>query len=76
MTVQGFVADDGKKYIGCPLCDEALLIKTSKKGRSYFTCQSCGLQMFLRYDVGERRLEQILSKGADNANDSRISEWI
>lgn len=55
--------------MGCPLCDRAIKLGYSKKGKTYATCNSCGLQLFLRSDRAEQRLAEILAKGVDGDGD-------
>ncbi len=43
----------------CPLCGKDLPIQYSKKNKPYVTCTECGLQMFIRYEQGIQRLEEI-----------------
>ena len=43
----------------CPLCDEALEIGTTKKQKPYMICEPCGLQIFVRYQKGIDRLEEL-----------------
>lgn len=46
----------GVLYVGCPLCNEALPLKTTKHGRPYFVCRYCGLRVFINYQAGQDRL--------------------
>lgn len=46
----------------CPLCDEWLPVKTSKKNKPYILCPECGVQMFVRYKIGERRMSKKCKK--------------
>lgn len=43
----------------CPLCQRSLEIRETKKEKPYLTCESCGLQMFVRYRKGIQRLEDL-----------------
>lgn len=47
------------KKFPCPLCQEPLVIHTSKKGKPYCTCNEDGLQLFVRYQKGIDRLEEL-----------------
>lgn len=47
----------------CPLCQNPLEIKDSKKGKPYLVCEDDGLQMFVRYRRGIRRLTEISERG-------------
>ncbi len=41
----------------CPLCSVPLEVLYSKKDKPYIQCHTDGMQMFIRYDSGIRRLE-------------------
>jgi len=43
----------------CPLCHESLEIRYTKKKKPYMTCETDGLQMFVRYETGIKRLEDM-----------------
>lgn len=45
-----------KPFFVCPLCNESVRVKQSKKGLPYIICNDCGVQMFVRYEKGIRRL--------------------
>lgn len=45
-------------FYDCPLCGESQRVMLSKKGKPYITCNSCGLQMFIRYLEGIERLKE------------------
>ena len=42
----------------CPLCEEELEIKISKKGKPYVVCDVCGVQLFVRRAEGIKRLKR------------------
>ena len=48
----------------CPLCQQPLTIRTTKKDKPYLTCEQDGLQMFVRYETGIRRLEEMSERNA------------
>jgi hypothetical protein len=41
-----------KKEFPCPLCGAGLPILTSKRGKPYFICNLCGVQIFVRGKAG------------------------
>lgn len=40
------------KRFDCFLCNRSVDIRLSKKGRPYFICDDCGIQVFVRGDKG------------------------
>ena len=46
----------------CSLCGAPLAIRETKKGKPHLICNSCGVQMFIRYAEGIHRLEQLLAE--------------
>jgi len=49
------------KTFPCPLCKASLEIKSSKHNLPYMVCNSCGVQMFVRYELGVKRLRDIIT---------------
>lgn len=45
----------------CPTCRRELAQKESKKGKPYFVCELCGVQIFFRLREGIERLEASLA---------------
>jgi hypothetical protein len=46
----------------CPTCRNELEPRTSKKGKPYFVCELCGVQIFFRLTEGIERLEASLGR--------------
>src|SRR5688572_29594116 len=46
----------------CPLCLVPLPIRSSKKGKPYVVCDSCGVQMFVRAKPGIARLASLMAQ--------------
>ncbi len=46
----------------CPTCRNELEPRTSKKGKPYFVCELCGVQIFFRLQEGIGRLEASLGR--------------
>lgn len=44
----------------CPLCAEHRELRTDKNQKPYLICDECGVQLFIRKDAGNRRLETML----------------
>lgn len=53
------------KSVLCFLCGRKLEVRSSKKGRPYFICDDCGLQVFVRGDKGISRLAEIVLKNSE-----------
>jgi transcription elongation factor Elf1 len=53
----------------CPLCGKELPIQLSKKNKPYITCPEDGLQMFVRYEQGIRRLEEMANRDTEILQD-------
>jgi DNA-directed RNA polymerase subunit RPC12/RpoP len=49
-------------YIRCFLCAENLDQRTSDKGKPYFVCDACGVQIFIRKKQGIERLQNFVSQ--------------
>jgi DNA-directed RNA polymerase subunit RPC12/RpoP len=53
----------------CTLCDQELVIRSTKNGKPYLLCEDCGIQIFFRsqksIDLLEKKLKQ--RKGSTNA---------
>src|ERR1700730_8522728 len=50
----------------CFLCVAKLEKRISKKGKPYFVCNTCGIQLFVRRDHGIKLLDKLLSDAARN----------
>lgn len=48
----------------CPLCRERLPVRMTKKQKPVLTCDSCGVQLFVRYSKGIERLEKLTESRA------------
>jgi hypothetical protein len=51
------------KELPCPLCGAGLPILISKRNKPYCTCNSCGIQLFVRGKVGISRLRKLAKDG-------------
>ena len=43
----------------CPICKTLLIVKKSKKGKTYCVCNDCGIQLFVRGEKGINLLNKI-----------------
>jgi len=57
--------------IPCFLCGRILKVKLSKNEKPYFICQQCGLQAFVRYTAGIRKLTKLLDTLGEGFLDSQ-----
>jgi hypothetical protein len=48
--------------IPCILCGKQLERRTDKNGKSYFTCDPCGTQYFIRRKQGIEKLERLMGE--------------
>jgi hypothetical protein len=48
--------------IPCILCAKQLERRTDKNGKSYFTCDPCGTQYFIRRKQGIEKLERLMGE--------------
>ena len=53
----------GEMEFPCPLCKTGLPIRASKRNKPYCTCNSCGVQIFVRGKAGIARLREMASTG-------------
>jgi hypothetical protein len=54
------------QYLPCFLCIAKLEKRISKRGKPYFVCNPCGIQLFVRKDHGIKLLNKLLSDVARN----------
>jgi hypothetical protein len=54
------------QYLPCFLCVAKLEKRISKRGKPYFICNPCGIQLFVRKDHGITLLNKLLSDVARN----------
>ena len=47
-------------FLPCFLCGHELGRRTTKNGKPYFVCDSCGIQLFIRGKHGIERLDEFL----------------
>ena len=53
-------------FFQCPLCAESRDVRTDKNGKPYITCDSCGVQVFMRGKVAQERLQKLLELMKDS----------
>ena len=44
--------------IRCFLCDKPVQVEKTRKEKPYIVCNICGLQMFVRYEEGIKKLRK------------------
>jgi len=52
------------QFIPCFLCGRKLERRTTKRGKPYFVCDRCGIQLFVRAKQGIERLETFFRNAA------------
>ena len=60
---EAVLGDLGEKEFPCPLCGVGLPILPSKRKKPYFTCNACGVQVFVRGKTGISKLRQMANAG-------------
>ena len=58
----------------CSACHGACEVKTTKKGKPYLICDSCGVQLFVRGKAGIERFEKLLAELERNNIWKRLAE--
>ncbi len=53
-------------FLPCFLCAAKLDKRTSKRGKPYFVCNPCGIQLFVRQEHGIKLLNKLLADTARN----------
>jgi predicted RNA-binding Zn-ribbon protein involved in translation (DUF1610 family) len=52
----------GKRLFPCPVCGEALDVRTSKRSKPYVVCNHCGVQLFIRTQPGIEKFERLIAE--------------
>lgn len=65
-VLEGFVEEDGTRYVGCPLCGAALPLLQTKQERPYLSCPTCRLRMFVNGKAGQDRLNALFENGKED----------
>jgi len=60
---ESILGDLANRDFPCPLCGAGLPILCSKRKKPYFTCNSCGVQVFVRGKKGISRLKEMAKSG-------------
>ena len=47
-------------FLPCILCGKQLDQRTDKNNKPYFICNPCGMQIFIRRELGIQKLEQLI----------------
>lgn len=50
----------------CFLCGQTLEVKKTKNNKPYFICDTCGLQTFVRYNIGIKHFRKLLVSLAED----------
>ena len=52
---------ENEQFFPCQLCGEMILIKYSIKNKPYYTCNECGVQVFIRGAKGINKFQTLIS---------------
>ncbi len=58
----------------CPLCEEGLDVRQTKKQKPYVICNPCGVQLFVRGERGIRMFEQLVAEAQAENTWEKIEE--
>ncbi len=47
------------KEMPCPVCKENVPVKRTHRGKPYWQCDDCGVQVFVRRQEGVKRLKEV-----------------
>jgi ssDNA-binding Zn-finger/Zn-ribbon topoisomerase 1 len=53
---------NASRWFPCPVCTMPLEVRTTKKQKPYVTCDSCGVQMFVRGRIGIAGFERLTER--------------
>ena len=59
---ENLIVDPENEELPCFLCGKTLEIRHTKRNKPYFICQNCGIQAFVRYDAGIKRLDELVQE--------------
>ena len=60
-------------YFACPTCKKLRPVGLTKKQKPYFTCNDCGVQLFIRGKEGIRRFRKMLGHAVLAENGQELS---
>ena len=60
----------------CPICSMPQDVRGSKKGKPYVTCNTCGVQVFVRGKVGIAAFDKLLDRAKAEGTFARVNEII
>jgi hypothetical protein len=58
----------------CPLCIQPLEVRLTKKDKPYVTCDSCGVQLFIRGRVGIEEFARLIERANRGGILDRLEE--
>jgi DNA-directed RNA polymerase subunit RPC12/RpoP len=58
----------------CPICSMPQDVRGSKKGKPYITCNTCGVQVFIRGKVGIAEFNKLLERARLEGSLARMNE--
>ena len=60
----------------CPVCAMPQEVRSSKKEKPYITCNTCGVQVFVRGRVGIEAFDRLLNRASLESTFARVNEMI
>ncbi len=60
----------------CPVCAMPQEVRGSKKGKPYITCNTCGVQVFIRGRIGIEEFKKLLDRARLEGTFARMNEMI
>ena len=60
----------------CPICTMPQEVRASKKDKPYMTCNTCGVQVFIRGRVGIEQFKTLLERASRDGLFARVNEMI
>ena len=65
---------NGKRMFPCPVCVDPREVRKTKKGKPYFICDPCGIQVFVRGPAGIDAFNKLADQAGDAGLWARIGE--
>ena len=63
-----------KTVFPCPTCEDPLRERITRKRKPYFVCESCGVQIFVRFETGIERLHTLGNRTAQLLRNYAVCE--
>ena len=63
-----------RRLFPCPVCDQGLEIRETKKDKPYVVCDPCGMQLFVRNETGISRFERLVNSAEQRVIWKRLED--